>query len=207
MAEVKETITVQTSEETGVGLGIILSGKSHVGKDSIANELIKNYGFKKYAFADMLKQHCSTKYGYPLEWNYSQEGKQRVVNSSGGKTVRQILIEEGKKGREEDVLKWVKKVVTQLMVDKPAFYVVTDCRFKNEAEVFKYFNGVIVRIEASEEDRIKWGCPEDMVNNKDSSETDLDDYEGFNLVYDIQYGCRNDLLAKTIVHEIYEKGL
>ena len=207
MTEVKETITVQTSEETGVGLGIILSGKSHVGKDSIANELIKNYGFKKYAFADMLKQHCSKKYDYPVEWNYSQEGKQRVVKNSGGKTVRQLLIEEGQKGREEDNLKWVKKVVTKLMEEKPSFYVVTDCRFRNEAEVFKYFNGIIVRINATNEDRLRWGCPEEMINSKESSEVSLDNYEGFNLVYDIKYGCRNDLLAKEIVHEIYDKQL
>jgi len=207
MTEVKEKIKIQTTEETGVGLGIILSGKSHVGKDSVAKQLTKFYGFKKYSIADTLKEHCSNKYDYPYDWNYSQEGKQRIVKNTGGKTVREILIKEGALGRKTDLLFWVKKLVTKLMIEKPAFYVITDCRYKNEAEVFKYFNGVLVRLNADDESRIKWGCPEEILHLTDDSETELDNYEGFNLIYDLSYGVRNDEVAKAIVQEIFTKGI
>lgn len=205
--EVKETINLENSSSSGVGLGIVLSGKASVGKDVIANILVKEYGFKKYSFADSIKELCSKKYGYPLEWNYSREGKQRVVSETGGKTVRELLINEGIKIRQRDPLALVKNVVTKLMNDRPPFYVITDCRFRNEAEVFSYFNGVLVRINADRESRLKWGCDLKIVDSKDPTETDLDGYEGFNLEYDIVYGVNNYDLVENIMEEIYGKGI
>jgi hypothetical protein len=55
---------------------ISLSGKALVGKDSLANTLVLEYGFYKLSFAQNLKRMCQWVFGLSVYQTDSQEGKQ-----------------------------------------------------------------------------------------------------------------------------------
>lgn len=79
---------------------ILLSGWAGAGKDATAG-LLGNYGFKRYAFADALKRHVAEEYKFPLQWCYTQSGKQQRLETADGKTVRDVLIFRGQQIRAE----------------------------------------------------------------------------------------------------------
>lgn len=79
---------------------ILLSGWAGAGKDATAY-LLNNYGFKRYAFADELKRQVAQEYKFPLQWCYTQSGKQQRLDTADGKTVRDILIFRGQQIRAE----------------------------------------------------------------------------------------------------------
>jgi hypothetical protein len=54
---------------------IALSGRMGVGKDTIADYLVSNYGFVKIAFADSLKRVINELFGVPLDVLYDSEKK------------------------------------------------------------------------------------------------------------------------------------
>ena len=57
---------------------IAISGRARSGKDTIANVLIKNFGFKRVAFADKLKEICSDVFDLPLNMFHRDEFKDRA---------------------------------------------------------------------------------------------------------------------------------
>lgn len=163
---------------------IALSGKAAAGKDTIADELLP-LGYEKASLADSLKRFCSEKYMYPLNWNYTQEGKNKYikVTEKDGRVfyhgkVRDLLIEVGKQGRLEDKDYWIKKLEEQLP-DKPV--IITDVRFKNEADYYKNKGYLLVRIDAPRIDRYMRSNNYELATSEDESETELDEYEGFDL--------------------------
>lgn len=67
------------------------------------------------------------------------------------------------------------------------FWVISDCRFRNEAEAVKSKGGILLRIER---DNIPF--------DNHSSENDLDNYEGFD------YVIHNNGLIKTLFYQVFE---
>lgn len=57
---------------------IAISGKARSGKDTVANVLIKNFGFKRIAFADKLKDICSDVFDLPVSMFHRDEFKDRA---------------------------------------------------------------------------------------------------------------------------------
>jgi hypothetical protein len=129
---------------------LMLSGYMKSGKDTVGDYLCENYGFTRFAFADVLKDEVSQIYNIERSLLDTQEGKASTVLKSGGHpfksriaififslfgkttTIRRILIKHGQKRRKENVSYWVDKVSKKIKGSNVLRAVITDWRFPNE---------------------------------------------------------------------------
>lgn len=126
-----------------------LSGKARAGKDTVAAILVEDYGFTRLAFADVIKA-CV----YTLDPIISLSGLrlQYLVDSNGWEAakefpeVRRLLQVFGSEvGRELiDEQIWIE--MTMSGIKAGSNIVISDVRFKNEAEEIKYQGGQVWRI-------------------------------------------------------------
>ena len=143
-----------------------LSGYARSGKDEVANILVKNFGFKRVAFADPIRSFLSCV--NPILAN-GKRVNEMVREFGWGITkaqdeTRRLLQEVGVIGREmfgEDI--WVKTAFKDINLYTENV-VVSDVRFKNEANFVMQDQGRLWRV-------IREGVG--PVNNH-ISETDLD---------------------------------
>lgn len=162
------------------GAIIGVSGKIGSGKTTVTQYLIDNlrYEFVERSFAYKVKQIASILCGLPMEDMISQEGKNKRLEAFGGITVGELQQIIGtdmfRQKFSEDV--WI----TSLFLDyKPdEYWIVSDVRFKNEADYIRKIGGTLIRLE---------GDPAGVraASNRNlnhPSETDLDDYEHFDIV-------------------------
>lgn len=160
---------------------IMLSGWAGSGKDTAANILIEEMGFRRYAFADMIKEVCSRQYNIPREYFYDVELKDEPLDASlitnapnilsNAKpltTPRDLLIAYGAKARAEDASVFVRNTVTAIQADGHERIVITDWRFPNE---FKYMRDAFF---ASHVMPVRIRRP-GIVPTEDPSERSLDD--------------------------------
>ena len=137
--------------------GIGFTGKMMSGKDTCAeflkNSILKykgnNFIVNKLAFADSLKEICMNYLGLTKHQCYDQEGKQEF-NSFWGMTNREILQRVGteamRTGFHPDVWAKITDLKLKKMVDDGEFFIVTDIRFPNEAQVIHDNGGLVVEI-------------------------------------------------------------
>ena len=163
-----------------------ISAKIGCGKTTLTNLFIQYHPqFIRKAFADLLKQEAAATYGYPNIWNYTEDGKNQVVNHFNlpkkDMTVREILQWHGTDfRRKQDPDYWVKLMDRQ--VDSDYFnIIVDDVRFRNEADFVKRRNGKLIRLNPYP----GWK-PNEFANHR--SETDLDDYKDWDLIIQADYG-------------------
>jgi hypothetical protein len=170
-------------------VGIIIQYLKCTSKENVSiEEAIKNYKDHEWwleekseweikKFAGKLKDIASHLTGYDIEDFEDQEFKKTLLGSEWGMTVREFLQKLGtdalRTGLHDDV--WV----NALMADyKPIEYgddeqphlpnwIITDCRFPNEAQVIKDKGGIIIRIDR----------PEVSAINNHSSEVGLDNWK------------------------------
>jgi|ERR1051326_8155979 len=145
--------------------GIGISGKQRSGKDTAANNMAKiDPRYKRIGFADELKKLAAGIVGKPEDYYFHEDNKVRD---------RKYLIDLGLTMRRYDADFWVKKVLAKL---RPGtFFVVTDVRFINEAEALKKAGFLLVRLSPSNDTILSRGG--EILDNE--SETELDDYDGF----------------------------
>jgi hypothetical protein len=143
-----------------------LLGKKESGKDALAGFLVQNHGWKRFAFADLLRQVV---YGIdplvrveedelgllPLEWCVPLKGGYwrltELIDHVGWdrakkmREVRRLLQRTGTEGvRSVDDDFWWRE--TMKLVDaEPGPVVITDCRFPNECVQARQ-RGLLVRI-------------------------------------------------------------
>jgi len=150
------------TEDKAPVLRLAVSGKMRSGKDTLADRLVERYGFRRYAFADRLKEVARELFGMP----------------PGAKN-RHLLVELGRKMCEIDKLVWVNHVLGQMPLRCDV--VISDLRFRYEYLALKAFDFVMVRVDSDEDARLrrieKYGSRVDMALVNDQSETDLDDME------------------------------
>jgi hypothetical protein len=119
---------------------ILLRGFSNSGKDYVGHILCKNYGYKRFAFADSLKRIISKEFNCSLEQLHSQEGKLEICeNDSLKRTYRQILIDEALRLRNIDpdifAKHCCKEIYGENPEDTPNNIVITDWRYPNEIDI------------------------------------------------------------------------
>jgi len=134
--------------------GLIGSGKS-----TVANILTTNYGFRKMAFADTLKDAISVIFSWDRillegETQESREWREQVDEWWATQlgiphlTPRWVLQQWGtevaRKGFHDSI--WVMSLNRRLMEIKDNI-VITDCRFPNEIAAIKNAGGVTIRIQ------------------------------------------------------------
>jgi hypothetical protein len=168
---------------------IMLSGWKGSGKDEIAKYLTSNHGFKRVAFADILKDHVSKVYSidrsfidtnkedplFQYSFNPVNSYDQAIfselkchlakVGDEYYWTPRALCILEGNTKRCVDPNYWVKKALNN--INKDANIVITDCRFPNEVETVNFYSNSchVVRV-----DRF------DSTTSTDASERSMDNY-------------------------------
>lgn len=126
-----------------------ISGYARTGKDTIADILVEEYGFERLAFADKLRECVYALNPSLIGWyvpqldavkpqKYLQEvideyGWDGVKSTEYGPEVRRLLqrfgTEVGRNILGENI--WVDS--TFLVTDVTKDYIITDCRFRNEA--------------------------------------------------------------------------
>lgn len=131
-----------------------LSGKAGSGKDTFAELMmeagLKSYGFRIMKFADILKQVCATILGVDRERFEDQDFKASKIPGVlwGDMTYRDFLIKLGtdalRNHFDEDI--WVKALLSNIDYEKQDKIIVTDVRFKNEADAIRSLGGKILRL-------------------------------------------------------------
>ena len=151
-----------------------ISGKFGVGKDTLVEKILENLNGKgvkcaHLKFADDLKKVCSIVSGTKLEDHYSQDGKEKMVKEIGMTIGRlqQVLGTSLRESVHPDI--WVLPIIKFYEKNPDTVCVISDCRFKNEANAIRNNGGVILRINRNIE--VKNGRDPNHI-----SEVDLDDY-------------------------------
>lgn len=114
---------------------IILFGhrKQH-GKDTCANimQVLLPHKIKRTRFATMLKKHCAERYNLDIEKMEKNSYKESCPNHLGGKSVRDILIAEGRFGRSVWLPVWASGAYKEIFESTKEIGIITDYRFPNE---------------------------------------------------------------------------
>lgn len=133
-----------------------LTGYSGSGKDTVAEILVREHGFVRYAFADKLRELllAADPFIYS-EWWGTHRPLSEIVDEDGWDVakrdypgVREALQRVGVWHREnisEDF--WVRLVKDQITHEQlTSGVVVTDCRFSNEAAWVRSWGGSVMRV-------------------------------------------------------------
>ena len=196
-----EQLSLFTDEELGISNAyntIGLVGYSQSGKDTVADILVKNYGYTRVAFADKIREFlydlnpmvaCSPT-GYLQDlvnlvgWDAAKQEPQ----------VRRLLQDLGNSARKTiDENVWVTLALGNIDVNKRV--VITDVRFENEAMMTKLMGGQLWRVK-----RVGVGPVNDHV-----SESELEGYKVDQIF--VNNGTIEDLeaLIKTRMNNAFSK--
>lgn len=192
---------------------IAMSGWKQSGKDTVADFLVREYGYRKASFASALKDMVSATYKIPREYMDSSTHKEMPLHnypaistdafsiqihemlkselSSGFWTPRAVLILEGSIKRAVNSNFWVRSVASEILsAPSNINYVISDMRYKSEADTLRILLPSLITMRL---DRF------DSIDTQDPSERDLDDYK-----FDIQLGNRGTVtdLQTTLGHVI-----
>ena len=161
-----------------------LSGKSGSGKSTAADYLTREHGYHQFAFAGALKDTVGTAFGFTHEQLHGN--LKESIDPRYGVSPRwclQWLGTEVLRARFPDI--WIKnlrrEILEFLSINGQRPLVVTDVRFRDEAEALRKMGAVLVRIERDEGLRTAGGdacptkaCATGIPNHV--SEVALDDY-------------------------------
>lgn len=159
-----------------------ISGKIGSGKDTVARKIIQSFPdhrFENKKFAYNVKKICSILTGFYMKNFLSREGKKIFLtdwNMSIGQ-MQQIVATELFRDKL-NYNSWVISLFSKYN-ENNSNWVISDVRFLNEAEEIKKRGGILIRLE---------GDPSNILKNEKRdlnhiSETDLDNYDKFDIVY------------------------
>lgn len=115
-------------------------GKAGAGKDTAARYLVERYGFRRYAFADKLKEVARGL--WPEEFD-------------GGRKPRRLLQEFGTLVRGFDPLVWVRCVLREVEAGGADRVVVSDGRLLDEYRACREAGFIVVRVECPSAERAR----------------------------------------------------
>lgn len=133
-------------------------GRKGSGKDTIAEYLIKNKNFVRYAFGDPVKDvvkqiflfsdeqlHGNKKEIKDLRWNISpRQAFQAIGTDFGQYTIHKHLSDINEVVPLRNL--WVKRFEMWLELNQGKNIVISDVRFQHEIDCIKKYNGIIVKI-------------------------------------------------------------
>ena len=131
-----------------------ICGNKFSGKDTIGNYLVENYQYKRFAFADSLKDICKILFDFNNEQLYGNE--KEILDEYWLKTPRELFQTIGtdlfRNNFSEDF--WIKvlekKLIQELKNNPFQKIVITDVRFPNEADMIKRLDGKIFKVNRNE---------------------------------------------------------
>ena len=182
-----------------IGLGY----KAGVGKDTVANHLCERHNFTSYALAKALKDTLAPLFGWNRTDLNHQEFK-KTLDHFWNITPRQALQTLGtdcvRKAFGDDF--WVKRLELAMRDDRCTLVVITDVRFRNEAESIKKHGGMLWQIRRP---------LVDDVAGAHVSETEMDGFEGWDEIIDndgsldLLYARVDLALAKAQIKQLESK--
>jgi dephospho-CoA kinase len=119
---------------------IILAGKTGSGKDVVGEYLETTYGFKRYSFADKIKEIASEMFPE----SFQDACKPRRLLQELGSTLRTL-----------DPKVWERFVFRKIDAQKPSHAVITDCRLARELNSAAMYNFIPVWIGCRDDVRIR----------------------------------------------------
>lgn len=139
---------------------IAISGYARAGKDTIADILTEDAGFERIAFADKLREclyalnpiiSADSLCGGEVEFVYLQDmvnhyGWDGIKKSLYAEEARRLLQRFGTEVGREILGNNIWVDATFITLDVTKNYVVTDCRFRNEAEATTRKGGQVWRV-------------------------------------------------------------
>lgn len=142
-----------------MGQVIALSGWKGSGKDFAADYLVGNYGFRRLALADVLKEMVADLFNIPISACHDRILKETGITKYPvravdpfSETIHTLLATElqnqywtpramcillGSICRSVDPNFWVQRVVDTIKKDPMGRYVITDVRYQNEVQVLR----------------------------------------------------------------------
>jgi dephospho-CoA kinase len=112
------------------GLVYLISGKICSGKDYVANVLVKHKNFKRYAFADKLKDEVSEELLIERKLLDSQFGK--AILYRNGRTYRTMLIEHAKYQKNKNIDYFTDIIAKHIISERSDRVVISDFRYPHE---------------------------------------------------------------------------
>ena len=111
---------------------LLLSGYARSGKDSVANLLEEECGFRRFAFADALKEMVAAQTGIPVALFHSLQKDSVIPGPSSSKTYRDLLIEVADQKRAVDPDIFSRLIATQIVESDADRIVISDWRYRRE---------------------------------------------------------------------------
>lgn len=144
-----------------------LTGHKRSGKNSVANILVKDFGFKELSFAAALKDILTetnpilgvdrngriVRLSHLIIVGWDED---RIKASTFGKEYRRLLEKLGTEGvRKYDDDFWINTVTSEIQAElgTDARFVITDCRFPNEPAALRTFQDLDDHVEIWQVDR------------------------------------------------------
>jgi len=147
-------------------------------------------------FADKLKDVAFILTGKRVK---TQEDKNIFIpefQMTLGQILQKLGTETMRDHFDQDV--WIKALLSN--IDENEFTIIHDVRFENEAKAIKEKKGLLIRLEGDPV-AVRKNSTRDLTH---SSETSLDDYEGFHEVYQNDKSLEDlKLFAKKIIDNYY----
>lgn len=139
---------------------IAVIGKKRSGKDTFANYLVNNYGFKKYGFGDPVKEICKLMFGFSQEqidtdlkeekdtrWNITPRETFQIIGTEFGRNfINQKLPNLNCYNEQFWIRKFELWYKEQIKLNPNIKIVINDVRFLNEVECLKKLNAVFIKI-------------------------------------------------------------
>jgi hypothetical protein len=172
---------------------IAIHGFKQSGKDTLADLLVREYGFKKVAFADRLKEAIHLIFDVPREWLWgSDEDKQKLT-----KVAWNDFENFDKTDKDDNIFLSVRELMqifaTEVCRSKiPGIWyrylpirpnenlVVSDLRFANEAEFLKQNQAILIKVHRPSAQGGKHeseaGLPDTTMNHVLSNDADLQSF-------------------------------
>jgi hypothetical protein len=129
-----------------------IAGHARHGKDSTADIIVKHFGYKKYALADVMKDACRVVFGWDDRHLYGE--LKDVVDPAFGISPRHALQSLGTQWGQWELSKYDsfsdvtgrKLWVNSLLAKIDGNAVISDVRFPHEAEAIKERGGIIIMV-------------------------------------------------------------
>lgn len=130
---------------------VMLSGWAGSGKDTVANMMVTDHRFVRFAFADALKEDVHQCTGIPMAILHSPYMKMEplpfpIDGFPDARTYRDVIIQHAARQRALDNDIYSRKVVEEIRTKKTERVVISDWRYQREYEVLKEaFPGATIR--------------------------------------------------------------
>lgn len=143
-------------------IGIV--GFMNSGKGTVSDMLVSDFGYRKMAFADPLKDACSVLFGWDRKLLEGDTKESRLwrektdqywsailgrTNFSPRTALQLLGTEAGRKVFGENI--WIASTMQRIAFQSSSQFVISDVRFANEVTAIRAAGGFVVRVKRGEE--------------------------------------------------------